>query len=133
MPNLTAARGTETAHFTNGVLREIVVQQEATFDFAFLQVVDELLVFLRAESCRHKRLRLTACEQRRSVHAGQPANLSRDWTNLGKSPPIRTPSFIENVVAEDGLFEVIEDQFGHRALFRLIFRVRLDDLFLQGI
>src|SRR6185503_2134047 len=109
--DLAPARRTETPDFTDRVLRKIVVEQKAAFDFALLQIVDELLVFLGAESCRNERLRLAAREKRRAVHAWQPADFRGDRTNLRKPSPIGTPPLVENIVAEDHLFELIEDQF----------------------
>ena len=45
------------------------MQQETSFDFALLEIVDELLVFFRTERGGNERLRLTAREQRRTVNA----------------------------------------------------------------
>src|SRR6185369_7249182 len=131
--DLAPARRTETSDLTDRVLREIVVQQETAFDFAFLEIVDELLVFLGAESRRNERLRLAAGEKRRAVYAWQPADFGCDRTNLGEPPAIGTPPLVENIVTEDHLFELIEDQFRHRASFGLIFRIRLDNFLLKRI
>src|SRR3569832_268172 len=103
------------------------MQQEATFDFSLLEIIDELLVFFRAERRRNERLRLAACEKCRAMHAWQPADFGCDRTNLGKAPSIGPPSFVENVVAENCLFELVKDQFGHHASLRLIFRIRLSN------
>src|SRR5690349_10830699 len=101
------------------------MQQETSFDFALFKVVDELLIFLGAERGRDERLGFTACEQRRAVYAWQPTYFRRDRTNLGEPPSIRTPALVKNIVAENHLLQVVEDQFGHGALFRLIFGVQL--------
>src|SRR5436305_820544 len=62
---------------------------------------------------------------------GTPASI------IAKAPPqtpaIRPTAAIEDVVAEDLLFQVIEDRLGHRALLWLIFRIALDDFFLQRV
>ena len=78
MADLAARRRAEASDFAHGVVREVVVQQEATLELALFQVVDELLVFFRAECRRDQRLRFTACKQRRAVRARQPADFAGD-------------------------------------------------------
>src|SRR5215213_706883 len=109
------------------------MQQEASFDFPFLQVVDELLVFFGTERRRYECLSFTARKERRAVNPWQPANFGRDRTYLGKPSSIRTPAFIQYVVAENSFFEIIEDQFGHGAPLGLIVRIRLGNFLLQRI
>ena len=109
------------------------MEQEASLDFALLEVVHELLVFLGSERRRDQRLRLTASEKRRTVNARQPTNFAADRTNFGEPATIRTATFVENIVAEDRLFQMIEDLFRHLPFLRLIFRIRLDNFFLQRV
>src|SRR5689334_10995588 len=101
MSNFSSAGRSEPANFADRILREVVMQHEPPFHFAFLQVVNELLVFLGAESGGDHRLRLAAREKCRAVDAREPTNFGSDWTNFGESSSIRTSSLVEDIVAKD--------------------------------
>src|SRR5215213_3473375 len=109
------------------------MKQEATFDFALLEIVDELLVFLGTECRGDQRLRFTAREKRGAVNARQPTNLTGDRSNLRKPSPVGTATFVQDVVAEDIFFQVIEDEFRHLSSFRLIFWIGIGNFFLERV
>ena len=75
--NLTATGSEHALGLTNGERRERVVQQEALARLRH-QAIDDLLVIDTAERDNTERLRLTASEQHRTVHAWQHANFDRD-------------------------------------------------------
>ena len=60
MSDLAPAGGTKPAYFTDGVMREVVVKKEATFELTLFEIVNELLVFLCAKSGCHQSLGFTA-------------------------------------------------------------------------
>src|SRR5713226_5920872 len=69
-------------NFAHGVVGEVVVQEEATLKLALFQVVDELLVFFRAERRRDQRLGFTTRKQRRSMRPRQPSDVAGNRANL---------------------------------------------------
>src|SRR5229473_1208036 len=87
MPNLAPRRRSEASDLAHRVVGEVVVQKEATLKLAFLQVVDELFVFLRAERRRDQGLGFTTRKQRRAVRARQPSDVADDqstsWPSSG--------------------------------------------------
>src|ERR1700738_3551304 len=109
------------------------MQQEATLHLTLLEVVHELLVFLCTEGSRDQRLRFATRKQRRAVRAWQPADFAGDRANFGKTPSIRPAAMVQNIVAENLFFEMVESFLGHRAQLRLILWIDLDNLFLQSI
>src|SRR5207253_8970015 len=118
-----AAGGTEAPHLAHGILREVVMQQEATFDLTLFKVVYELLVIFRAERRGNDGLRLAAREKRRAVNARQPADFACDRTNLREAATVGSTTLVQDVVAEDSLLKVIEDALCHQALFGLVFGI----------
>ena len=58
------------------------------------------------------RLRFAAGEKRRAVRARKPAGLDRNRTNFGEPAAVGTPAVVQNVVAEDALFQLIEQFAG---------------------
>ena len=78
MSNLAPAGRTKATDFTHRVLREVVVEQETTLDFALLEVVHELLVFFGAERRGNERLGFTTRKQGRTMNAWQPTHFTGD-------------------------------------------------------
>src|SRR6188474_1768043 len=112
-------------------MREVVVEQEATLQFALFQVVDVLLVFLGSECCGDHCLSFTACKEGGTVNSRQPTHFAADRPNLREPATIRPTSLVENVLAENSLLEMIEDGLGLLSLFSQVCRVRIDNFFLQ--
>src|SRR2546421_328841 len=133
MTNLAARGRAEASDFADRKVREVVVQQEAPLDLALFDVVYELLVVFCAERGGDERLRLAACEKSGAVNARQPTNLARDRSNLREAATIRAASVVQDVVAENRLFEMIENLFRHLSLLRLIFWIGFDDLFFERV
>ena len=133
MSNLAAARRAKAADFANRVMREVVMEQEAAFDFALLQIVHELLVFFRAQGRGDNGLSFTARKQRRAVNPRQPADLARNGPNLRETPAIGTSTLVQDIVAEDGFFQVIEDDLRRPTLLRLILGIGFDDFLLERV
>src|SRR5437879_10881742 len=96
------------------------MQQKASLHFALLEVVHELLVFLGPERRGYQRLGLAARKQSRAVRARQPADFAVNRANLRKTAPVRPASMVENVVAENLFFQMVETLFRHHALLELI-------------
>jgi hypothetical protein len=69
MANLPAGRRSEPADLSHRVLREVIVQQKTAFDFAFLEIVHELLVFFGAQRRSHHCLGFASGKQSRSVRS----------------------------------------------------------------
>src|ERR1700730_4559762 len=109
------------------------MQQEATLDLALFDVVHKLLVFLSAKRGRDQRLRFTPRKQRRAVGARQPTYFAGDGANFGKTPAIGTASMVQNIVAKDLFFEMVESLSGPCPQLWLILRIALDDFFFQSI
>src|ERR1700704_81369 len=98
------------------------MEQKAAFDFALFQIVHELLVFFCAQRSCDNGLGFAASEKRRTVSARQPTHFAADRPDLREAPAIGSATFIQNVIAEDVLLEMIEYLFGHQAQFGLIRR-----------
>ncbi len=106
MADFAAARRAHAARFTDGVGREVVVQQEALFLRAF-QAVDVLLVFAGAERGNDERLRLAAREQRRAVRARQDVDFRQDRANWSRGlAAVDAPLGLQHVAAHDLHFEL---------------------------
>ena len=58
------------------------MEKETALDLALLQIVNELLVLLRTQSCGDDGLRLAARKERRAMDARQPADLAVYGSNL---------------------------------------------------
>src|SRR6266404_1411376 len=114
-------------------MRKVVVKQEAAFDFALLEIIHELFVFLGSQRSGYQRLSFTTCKQSRTVNARQPANFAAYRTNFREAASIGASSLVEYIVAEDSFLQVIENLLRHLSLLNLILRIRFDDFFLQRI
>src|ERR1041384_4842046 len=113
MSDLAPTGRAEAARLADRVRREVVMQEEAAFDLAGLKVVHKLLVLFRAERRGDKRLRFAARKESRAVRARQQAHFTINRANLREAPAIWPTAFVQNVVAEDFLFQMIEDALGH--------------------
>ncbi|MCC2654871.1 MAG: hypothetical protein K0Q60_5038 [Microvirga sp.] len=98
--DFAAAGRAHAARLTDGIGREVVVQQEG-FLAGALQLVDELLVLSGAEGGNHESLRLAAGEHGRAVGAGQNADLGHDLANGLEVAAIDARAGVENVPAHD--------------------------------
>src|SRR6185295_11528173 len=107
-------------------MREVVMEQEAAFYFALFQVIHEPLVFLGSQRGCYQRLGLTASEQSRTMNARQPPNFAADRTNFREAAAIRTAALVENIVAENGFLQVIENLLGHLSSLGLVFGIAFD-------
>ena len=64
MSDLSAAWTAESSRLADRVRRKVIVEHETPLYFAFLQIVHELLVFLRPQRRSDHRLGFTAGKQR---------------------------------------------------------------------
>src|SRR6266511_4594382 len=133
MSNLAPARRAKATYFTDGVMREVVVKQEPALHFTLLDIIHKLFVFLGAQSGGNERLSFTASEKRGAVDARQPTNLAAYRADFREPAAIRPAPAIENVVAKEGFFQMIENFFGHLSLFRFVLRITFDDFLFQSV
>ncbi len=105
MADFAAAWRTHAARLAYRVRREVVVQHEA-LAVAAVQRVDNLLVVTGAESRGHKRLGLTAGEERRAVGAWQCADFAVDVANRVVLPSVEALFFGDDVGAHHFVFHV---------------------------
>ena len=106
--DLAAILSAEAAGLADAERREVVVQQEALGGLAAAVAVDHLRLVGRAERGKGERLGLTACEESRSVRAGQNGGLARELTELREATTVATLLLIQNADAECLLLKVIE-------------------------
>src|SRR5215471_6232666 len=90
------------AYFTHGKWREVVVQHETLFGFAF-KFLYPLHVIGRAQGGGDQRLGFAASEDGRAVCAGQHADFNRDGTNFIERAPIRAAPFVRDLITENPL------------------------------
>ena len=64
MADLTPAGRTESSDFTHRVLGKVVVEEKLTLHFAFLKIINELLVFFGAQRRGYQCLGFTTSKQR---------------------------------------------------------------------
>ena len=118
--DFTTSRAADTAGFTNGEWREVVVQHEGFLAGTF-QLINELLVITGAEGGNHERLGLTAGEERGTVRTRQDTGLRLDLTNRaeGRDRPIREPvSMMRPRTTElSQLLEKLANNLGLRCVF----------------
>ena len=107
MADFAAARGTHAARFTDRVGREVVVQHEVLTGFA-VQRVDDLLVLTGAQRGHDQRLGFTAGEQGRTVGARQDADFTDDRADLIGLAAVDAFAGLQDVAANDVLFQVLE-------------------------
>ena len=116
MADFTTARAAHEADFADAERREVVVQHEAFEAFARFEEFHALFVVLGAERDGDQSLRLTAGEESRTVGAGQNARLAPDGADFFEAAAIGTAADIEHLIAEDLLFESVEELAGFRLL-----------------
>ncbi len=140
MPDFAAARAAHEAHFADAERREVVMQHEALEGFARFEQFDALLVVFGAESDGNQRLRFAAGEQRGTVRARQNARFAPDLADLVERAAIGTPARIQHLVAEDLLFQRVEELAGFGLLLvrcfldgRIVQRVDLRVAFELGV
>src|SRR5215207_2735396 len=63
----------------------------------------------------------------------EPADLAADRTDLRKLAAVRPTALAEHILTEGLLFQVRECLSGRAAFLGVIFRIALDNLFLQGV
>src|SRR2546428_677728 len=103
MTDLAAAGPAQWRNFTDREWREVVVHHEAFVRFAF-QPIHALNVVRRSECCRHKRLRFTPRENRRTMSARQNTSLDPNGPDGFEVAFIRSFAFVQNLIAEDPFF-----------------------------
>ena len=119
MSDLPPPRSAQELHLADREGRKVVVQHEALVGLPVDQL-DLLLVVGRAERSRDERLGLAAREHRRPVGVGQHADVRGDVADLIEGPTVETAARIENLVAQDLLFQVLEHHLGVRAAIRIV-------------
>ena len=75
-----------------------------------IQHLHALLVFLRPQGGGNHRLRLAAREQAGAVRARQDADFDVDLADLVERSAVRTASILQHLIAEDALFQAIEQR-----------------------
>ena len=118
--NLTTTYATLCLGLTRAEGREVVVQQEL-HEAAVENIVNQLLVELRAECASRERLRLTTREDGASVRHGQRAHLAPDGTYLVGLTTIKTNSLVEDATAHGVALHVVVVAVHHSIfLFQLV-------------
>ncbi len=107
VPNLAAARSAQECDFADREGREIVMQHEALFGFAF-EGLQTLHVFASAQRGRDQRLGLTAGKDGRAVSARQHSDFNPDIANLVELAPVGTAPVLDHLLTEDLLAQKIE-------------------------
>jgi len=97
----------KTAHFTDRIGREVIVQHEVIVGEP-LQPVDHLLSVFGAQSGGADRLSFAAREQRRTMRAGQQANHGFDRANLIELAAIDTRAILDDRTANDFAFQLFD-------------------------
>ena len=125
--DLAPAGTAEELHFADRERREVVVEHEALVRLA-VHRLDLLRVVLGAERRADERLRLAAREHRRAVGAGEDADLDGDRADLVEAPAVEPLAALEDLVAHDLLFQVLEDLLRVRAPLDLLLGDARDQL-----
>src|SRR5438552_16163619 len=129
MADLTTARTAHEADLAHAERREVVMQHEALGSLTGLQQFDALLVVLGSERHRHQRLRLASRENSGAMSAREHTRLDSDGPDLIKRAAIGPAAVEQHLVAENALLQHVVKLGG---LLALLFRQRLDHLFLDG-
>ena len=115
------AGAAQELHFADRERREVVVEHEAAVGLA-LHRLNLLRVVFRAERRGDERLRLAAREHGRAVDAGQHAGFDPDRTDLIEAAAVEPLAALEDLVAHDLFFQVLEDRSWRRCGARLRLR-----------
>src|SRR5450432_1184308 len=127
MSDFTPPGPTHKPNFTNAERRKVVVKHEAFRGLAGLEQFNPLLIVFRAKRGRHQCLRLTARKHARSMRPRQHARLDPDIAHFIERAPIWTPPLLQHLVAEDALFQGLENLASLlQLLWESLFDLRLD-------
>src|ERR1700691_2401517 len=126
--DFAAAGAAHEANLTNAERRKIIVQHEPLGRFTGLQQFDALRIVFSAQGQGHQGLRFAAGEQRGAVGARQHAGFDGDGANLIEGAAIRTAVVLQHLVAEDALFQRLEDLL---AFVLLLFGQAFENRLLQ--
>src|SRR6185436_12493313 len=106
-----AAGAAHECDFTDRERREVVVEHEPLPRFA-VDGFHFLLIVGGAKRCGHERLCFAARENCRPMYPWKNANFDRDRSDLVEPAAVQTLATLENFVAENFLFEFLEDRLG---------------------
>src|ERR1700691_5734052 len=120
MADLAPSGSAHEADFSYREWREVVVQHEALFGFAF-EALETLHIIAGAERGRDQGLGFSASEDGAAVHPWEDSDFDPDLADLVEFTSIGTALVVDNLITEDALAQLLVILFQLRLVGCIVF------------